>query len=77
IGVRPDQEAALAQVGALDVPSVLLWTIPSAQDQDRFARAGIDLVIAKPIAGTTLAARLFDQPADDKSPISGLVSQAA
>jgi len=77
IRANPDQEAALAQVGALDVPSVLLWTTPSAQDQDRFARAGIDLVIAKPIAGTTLAARLFDKSADDKSPISGLVSQAA
>lgn len=77
IRAMPDESAALARVGALAVPSALLWTTPSTQDQTRFATAGIDLVIAKPIAGTALADRVFGDMTTTKSPISGLVSQAA
>ncbi|WP_232283589.1 ATP-binding response regulator [Sphingomonas sp. PAMC 26617] len=77
IRAMPDEAAALARVGELAVPCALLWTTPSAQDQARFASAGIALVIAKPIAGTALADQLFDEIRTAKSPISGLVSQAA
>ncbi len=77
IRAMPDEAAALARVGELAVPCALLWTTPTAQDHVRFATAGIALVIAKPIAGTALADQLFDEIRTAKSPISGLVSQAA
>lgn len=72
-----DVDAALAALGAGAAPSALLWPAPSPEDAARFAAAGIDRVIAKPIAGAALAANLFDPPNDVKSVTSRLVTQAA
>ena len=72
-----DLDATLTALGASDVFSALLWAAPDADDRARFAAAGIDQVIAKPIAGAALAAILFDVPDCGQPVLNRLVSQAA
>ena len=57
-----DMDAALARLTIEDVFTALLWPTPDATDCARFADLGVDLVIAKPIAGAALATALFDRP---------------
>uniref|UniRef100_UPI0035CC652D sensor histidine kinase n=1 Tax=uncultured Sphingomonas sp. TaxID=158754 RepID=UPI0035CC652D len=72
-----DVDAALAALGATGVASALLWPAPDAADRAHFTAAGIDQLIAKPIAGVALAALLFDRRGDDHDNASQHVSQAA
>ncbi|MFA6122887.1 ATP-binding protein [Sphingomonas sp.] len=77
IRAERDVDAALAALGASSAVSALLWPAPDAADRARFAAAGIDRVIGKPIAGAALAAAVLDGvPADDSAPLT-LVTQAA
>lgn len=77
IRADPDPDAAIVRMGSLPLSCAVLWTTPDARDLARFADAGIDQIIAKPISGTALADQLFDRPVSKKSLISGVVSQAA
>jgi CheY-like chemotaxis protein/anti-sigma regulatory factor (Ser/Thr protein kinase) len=77
IRAEVDSDAAMERIGQCDVPSFLLWSTPKDADLAHFAALGIDQVIAKPIAGNILSDRLFRDPGTQKSPISGVVSQAA
>ena len=77
IRATADADAALQRIGASGVRSTLLWSAPLEIDVVRFLEAGIDQVVAKPISGQALAARLFDQANGANSPNSGLVSCAA
>ena len=72
-----DMDLALAALGASDTMTALLWAAPDAADRARFVNAGIDRVIAKPIAGAALAAALFEAPCHDDSAPSQVVTQAA
>jgi signal transduction histidine kinase/CheY-like chemotaxis protein len=56
--------------------AVLLWPSPSDEDRAAFAAAGIDLVVAKPIAGAALADAVFPQNSDSDD-VTHLVSRAA
>jgi signal transduction histidine kinase/CheY-like chemotaxis protein len=77
IRAESDVDAALAALGASSAVSALLWPAPDAADCARFAAAGIDRVIGKPIAGAALAAAVLDGvSADDSAPLT-LVTQAA
>lgn len=77
IRAESDVDAALAALGASSAVSALLWPAPDAADRARFAAAGIDRVIGKPIAGAALAAAVLDEvSADDSAPLT-LVTQAA
>ncbi|PTS73844.1 histidine kinase [Sphingomonas sp. HMWF008] len=77
IKASDDVDAALSQITAHDVLTALLWPAPEEADRTRFAAAGVDLVIAKPIAGAALAALLFDDRKRDEPLRNHLVSQAA
>lgn len=77
IKASDDVDAALRQITAHDVLTALLWPAPEEADRTRFAAAGVDLVIAKPIAGAALAALLFDDRKRDEPLRNHLVSQAA
>ncbi|MEG3174955.1 ATP-binding protein [Sphingomonas sp. RB3P16] len=77
ISATADVDAALAVLGASAVGSALLWASPTEDDLARFAAAGIDQVIAKPIAGVALAALLFDRDGADCVGAFQLVPQAA
>ncbi|MET4665574.1 ATP-binding protein [Sphingomonas sp. PvP056] len=77
IRAEVDSDAAMERIGQCDVSSFLLWSTPKDADLAHFAALGIDQVIAKPIAGNILSDRLFRDPGTQKSPISGVVSQAA
>lgn len=61
--------AAAANAGAR---SAVLWKAPSDEDRSRLRETALDIVIAKPVAGATMADALFG--ANGKPP---LVSQAA
>lgn len=73
----PDLDGALARLGKVDAMTALLWPSPDAEDRVRFAEAGIDQVIAKPVAGTALATALFEWQSVKKTTNSGLVSRPA
>lgn len=77
IKAADDVDAALRTIAAQDVRTALLWPAPDDAARDRFAADGIDLVIAKPIAGVALAAILFDEPNCGQSGLNRLVSNAA
>ncbi|WP_232280354.1 sensor histidine kinase [Sphingomonas sp. PAMC 26605] len=77
IKAEPDTDAALATLGALPIASTLLWATPDAVDRERFSVAGIDQIVAKPIAGVALAALLFDSAPDDSRSVFPAVSRAA
>lgn len=77
IKAEPDLDAALATLGACPVTSTLLWTAPDAAQRVRFSVAGIDQLVAKPIAGVALAAVLFDSAPDDSRSVLTRVTQAA
>ena len=62
IKAAPDVDAALRALADTSPPVALLWPAPDADDRARFAGLGVDQVIAKPVAGTALAAALFDRP---------------
>ncbi|MBY0283543.1 MAG: histidine kinase, partial [Sphingomonas sp.] len=71
--------AALAQ-GAADVQArvCLLWATPSNEARQQFAAAGIDQVIAKPVAGPALVASLYPHPDHARGQTTQrLVSRAA
>ncbi len=77
IKAEPDIDAALATLGALPIASTLLWASPDPVDRARFSVAGIDHIVAKPIAGVALAALLFDSAPDDSRSVFPAVSRAA
>ncbi len=77
IKAADDVDAALQALSAHDVITALLWPAPTLDERDRFAAAGVDHVIAKPIAGVALAAILFDESNRDHPGLSRLVSHAA
>lgn len=74
---EPDPDAALATLGACSVRSTLLWSAPDDAVRARVSVAGIDQLVAKPIAGVALAAVLFDSAADDSRSLFTPVTQAA
>jgi CheY-like chemotaxis protein len=47
-----DVDAAIGRLAG--APVSLLWTNPDAADRTRLTAAGVDQLIAKPIAGATL-----------------------
>lgn len=59
--------------------TILLWTAPDAEALAMFEAAGIDRVIAKPVAGNALADQLFPpaEPAAQDTVVRHLVSRAA
>ncbi|MDB5704132.1 MAG: histidine kinase [Sphingomonas bacterium] len=57
--------------------SILLWPSPSDEDRARFLAAGIDKVIAKPIAGAALVEALYPLDKNDMDNASHLVTRAA
>ena len=69
---------ALTQAAAGHASVSLLWANPSDDARQRFARAGVEQVIAKPVAGPALVATLFPmrEAAGDKA-TERLVSRAA
>ena len=77
IKAAEDVDAALTSLGAAPAFTALLWPAPDPADRARFAAAGIDLVIAKPIAGAALATMVFEAPLRDDLTPSQLVQQAA
>ncbi|WP_241659592.1 ATP-binding response regulator [Sphingomonas glacialis] len=77
IKAEPDLDAALATLGAYPIRSTLLWSAPDDADRARFSVAGIDQLVAKPIAGVALAAVLFDSAPDDNRSLLTRVTQAA
>ncbi|WP_457353123.1 ATP-binding protein [Sphingomonas sp. UYP23] len=77
IKAEPDLDAALAALGAYPIRSTLLWSAPDDADRARFSVAGIDQLVAKPIAGVALAAVLFDSAPDDNRSLLTRVTQAA
>ena len=52
IAMDGEAEAGIARLSG--APLSLLWTNPDAEDRARLAEAGVDQVIAKPIAGAAL-----------------------
>ncbi|WCM29316.1 ATP-binding protein [Sphingomonas sp. QA11] len=66
--------AAATDSGAV---SALLWPAPSDEKRTEFLKAGITLVIAKPIAGTALAETLFPLDKSDTGNAGHLVTRAA
>jgi CheY-like chemotaxis protein len=76
LNAAEDVDAALAALGRSDAISTLLWPSPDAADRARFAAAGIDQLVAKPIAGVALAAQLFESESG-RSGAFQLVTQAA
>jgi len=66
--------AAAKQAGAV---SALLWAAPSDDQRLEFLAAGLDMVIAKPIAGVALAEILFPLDKSDTGSDSHLVTRAA
>ncbi|WP_404369857.1 ATP-binding protein [Sphingomonas sp. MMS24-J45] len=77
IKAAEDIDAALTGIAELGPVTALLWPAPDAADRDRFARAGVDVVIAKPIAGAALAPLLFDAVKCAESMSNRLVTRAA
>jgi signal transduction histidine kinase/CheY-like chemotaxis protein len=59
------------------VVSALLWPAPTDDQRTEFLAAGLDLVIAKPIAGAALAELLFPLDKSDTDNDSHLVTRAA
>jgi len=76
-----DVPAALAILAGAARPagtaSALLWPAPDEDQRAAFLAAGIDMVIAKPIAGAALAEMLYPLDKNDIHPPSHLVTQAA
>ena len=72
-----DVDAALREITAHGVTTALLWPAPADADRARFAAVGVDLVIAKPIAGVALATLLFNETKSGGAGVNALVSQAA
>jgi signal transduction histidine kinase len=76
-----DVPAALAALagaaGAAGVASALLWPAPDEDQRAAFQAVGINMVIAKPIAGSALAETLYPLDKNDMHPNSHLVTQAA
>jgi signal transduction histidine kinase/CheY-like chemotaxis protein len=66
--------AAAKDAGAV---SALLWPAPGDDQRAEFLAAGLDLVIAKPIAGAALAELLFPLDKSDTDNESHLVTRAA
>ena len=56
--------------------STLLWAVPEMGDYSRAEQAGIDRLVAKPVAGARLADVMYGGNLRDEPP-SGLVTQAA
>ena len=77
ITAEPDLDAALATLGSCPVRTTLLWPAPDEAHRVRFSVAGIDQLVAKPIAGVALAAVLFDSAPDDSRTVFTRVTQAA
>jgi CheY-like chemotaxis protein/anti-sigma regulatory factor (Ser/Thr protein kinase) len=78
VQAESDVDLGLAALGATGAVTTLLWRAPDIEDCTRFASAGIDRVIAKPIAGAALAAAMFGNAApSDVSASEVLVTQAA
>lgn len=78
IRASDDIDAALRSLAAKDAMTVLLWAAPGEADRARFAACGIDLVVAKPIAGAALAAAVFaDADTRDTLANGHLVTRAA
>ncbi|WP_189674944.1 ATP-binding protein [Sphingomonas glacialis] len=77
ITAEPDLDAALATLGSCPVRTTLLWPAPDEAHRVRFSVAGIDQLVAKPIAGVALAAVLFDSAPDDGRTVFTRVTQAA
>ena len=74
----PAALAALATAAnAAGTASALLWPSPDDETRAAFLAAGINMVIAKPIAGTALAEMLYPLDKNDMHPTSHLVTQAA
>ena len=72
-----DVDAALSELSGTNVIVALLWPTPGDADCARFTAAGVERVIAKPIAGAALAAILFQEPDRSDSVPERLVTQAA
>ena len=76
-----DVTAALAALAgaasAAGTASALLWPAPDEDQRAAFLAAGINRVIAKPIAGTALAGTLYPSDKNDVHPTNHLVTQAA
>ncbi|MEO9132393.1 MAG: ATP-binding protein, partial [Sphingomonas sp.] len=74
----PAALAALADAAsAAGTASALLWPAPDEGQRAAFLAAGINAVIAKPIAGTALADMLYPLDKNDMHPANHLVTQAA
>lgn len=58
-----DVEAAVARLGG--APISLLWTSPDAADRTRLTAAGVDQLIAKPIAGAALVQTIVSVAKDE------------
>jgi signal transduction histidine kinase/CheY-like chemotaxis protein len=72
-----DPDGALRRLCASGSAAAVLWSRPDPAEVTRLMALGVDKVIAKPISGAALCEALFGSPGDGKSPISGVVSQAA
>jgi len=76
-----DMSAALATLagatGAAGAASALLWPAPDEDQRAAFLAAGINMVIAKPIAGTALSEMLYPLDKNDMQQTNHLVTQAA
>ena len=81
IKASDDVPAALATLAeaasAAGTASALLWLTPDDDQRAAFLAAGINLVIAKPIAGVALAETLYSSDKNDMHPTNHLVTQAA
>jgi nitrogen-specific signal transduction histidine kinase len=81
IKASDDVPGALAMLASAaketSVASAMLWVSPSAEDRTGFLAAGIDLVIAKPIAGAALAEALYPSDKNDMDNARHLVTRAA
>jgi signal transduction histidine kinase/CheY-like chemotaxis protein len=58
-----DVEAGIARLSG--APISLLWTSPDAADRDRLTAAGVDQLIAKPIAGAALVQTIVSVTKDE------------
>jgi len=80
IKASDDIQAALTEIGLAARQSLayttLLWSAPDADAYSRAEHAGIDKVVAKPIAGARLAEILYGRN-EDNQPSGGLVTHAA
>ncbi|MFA6115819.1 MAG: ATP-binding protein [Sphingomonas sp.] len=70
-------QALAAAAKDASVVSALLWPAPSDDQRSEFLAAGLDIVIAKPIAGAALAELLFPLDKSDTDNDSHLVTRAA